>query len=191
MAPSARDACVTVASKLSPRMVDALDVRYTLWSRGRLLGETDLGFIFRPNGFRMGWFHPTALGDRLMPIATGVSPALRTLCMIGPDPTAQADVQAAVDQAAALELELHGPDGAVIATEDIGIIDTHYLLELARSVPREDEELSPEEEAAVQEMLEEFADDEDVDLDLVSAEEETEFPRYQIQVHLVDHKSIP
>lgn len=172
-------------------MVGDSNVRYTLWSRGRLLGETDLGFIFRPDGFRMGWFHPTALGDRLMPIATGVSPALRTLCMIGPDPTAQADVQSAVDQAEALELELRGPDGAAIATEEIGIIDTHYLLELARSDPREDEELSPEEEAAVQEMLEEFIDDEPLELDLSSEDEETQFPRYQIQVQLVDHGAVP
>jgi hypothetical protein len=171
-------------------MVGASDVRYTLWSRGRLLGETDLGFIFRPNGFRCGWFHPTPLGDRLMPIATGVSPALRTLCMIGPDPTAQADLQSAVDQEKALELELRGPDGAVIPTEDIGIIDTHYLLELARSDPREEEELSPEEEAAVEEMLEGLIEDDPIDLGL-SSEEETNFPRYQIQVHLVDRRSVP
>jgi hypothetical protein len=173
-------------------MVDASNVRYTLWSRGRLLGETDLGFVFRWNGFRTGWFHPTALGDRLMPIATGVSPALRTLCIIGPDPTAQADVQSAVDQAEALELELRGPDGAVIATDDIGIIDTHYLLELARSDPREDVELSAEEQAAVDKMLEAFIDDEEpLDVDLSSEEDETQFPRYQIQVHLVNHHSIP
>ena len=171
-------------------MGGASNVRYTIWSRGRLLGETDLGFVFRFEGVRTGWFHPTALGDRLMPIATGVSPALRTLGMIGPDPTAQADVQSAVDQAQALELELRGPDGAVIATEDIGIIDTHYLLELARSDPRDEEELSPEEEAAVQEMLEAFTDDEG-ELDLSSEDEETTFPRYQIQIQLVDHGAVP
>jgi hypothetical protein len=172
-------------------MVEASGVRYTLWSRGRLLGETDLGFIFRPEGFRTGWFHPTALGDRLMPIATGISPALRTVCMIGPDPTARADLRSAVDQAEALELELRGPNGAVIATEDIGIIDTHYLLELARSDPREEQELDGEEEAAVEEMLEALIEKESLDLDLSSEEQETEFPRYQIQVHLVDHRAVP
>lgn len=51
-------------------------MRYTVWSRGRQLGETDLGFAFRYNGLRCGWFHPTECGDRLLPIATAVSPAL-------------------------------------------------------------------------------------------------------------------
>jgi hypothetical protein len=35
---------------------------YTLWSRGRLLGETDLGFVFRHYGIRVEWFHPTRWG---------------------------------------------------------------------------------------------------------------------------------
>jgi hypothetical protein len=171
-------------------MVDASDVRYTLWSRGRLLGKTDLGFVFRPNGFRCGWFYPTALGDRLMPVATGVAPALRTMCMIGRDPTAEADLQSAVDQEAALQLELRGPDGAVIATKDIGIVDTHYLLELARADVREEDERFPEEEASVAEMLEGWDTAEPIDVALTS-EKEPELPRYQVQVHLVDHRAIP
>ena len=128
-----------------------------------------------------------------MPIATAVGPALRTVCMIGPDPTAQADLQSAVDQAHALELELRGPDGAVIATEDIGIIDTHYLLELARAELPGDEDgaLTPEEAAEIDALVEEWdADDESLEAAL-STDEETEFPRYQIQVYLVDHGAVP
>ncbi len=50
---------------------------YSLWSRGRVLGHTDLGFKYRERGFRVGWFHPNELGDKLMPQATGVAPAMR------------------------------------------------------------------------------------------------------------------
>src|SRR5918911_4775108 len=129
-------------------------MRYTLWSRGRLLGETDLGFVYRENGFRCGWFHPTAAGDRLMPAATGIGPALRTESMIGPDATAHADLLSAIDRAEALELELRGPDGAVIATEHIAIIDTHYLLSLAESAladsdPGPGDAISPDDEAEI------------------------------------------
>ena len=171
---------------------------YTVWSRGRLVGETDLGFVFRYMGCRMGWFHPTELGERLMPAATGVAPALRVQCLIGPDPTAQADLRAAMDQEEALDLELRGPDGRVIATEDIGIIDTHYLQELASIAEREDEdeELSPELKAAVDHdvalILEHFGEDDEPGEWLDEAtSDESNLPRYQIQVHLVDHKAVP
>jgi hypothetical protein len=162
-------------------------MRYTLWSRGRLLGETDLAFVYRENGFRCGWLHPTMLGDRLMPAATGVAPALRTQWLVGPDATARADVLSAADQEQALELELCGPDGAVIATADIGIIDTHYLLSIAKSDIRPEGALDAEEEAA-SEAVEEWSAG--PDLQLPSAKE-TDFPRYQIQVRLVDRDSVP
>jgi hypothetical protein len=107
-------------------------MHYQLWSRGRLLGETHLGFARCLTTISQGWFHPNALGERLMPMATGVAPAARTLHVLGSDETARADLLAAVDQEEALELELRGENGSVIPTEDIGIIDTHYLLSLAR-----------------------------------------------------------
>src|SRR5690349_422046 len=90
-------------------MHTASNFPYTLWSRGRLLGETDLGFIYRDNGFRCGWLHPTEIGERILPEAAGVAPALRVEFMIGPDENAHADVLAAVDREVALELELRGP----------------------------------------------------------------------------------
>ncbi|HEX7942925.1 MAG TPA: hypothetical protein VF488_14025 [Gemmatimonadaceae bacterium] len=163
---------------------------YTLWSRGRLLGETDLGFIYREDGLRCGWFHPTDLGDRLMPAATGVAPALRTEWAIGPDATTRADVLSAVDHEDALELELRGPDGAVIATKSISIIDTYYLLSIPESDPGREgapDQLDAEEQAEIETALAEWdPDGEPVDLQLPSGED-AEFPRYQIQVRLVDH----
>jgi hypothetical protein len=165
---------------------------YTLWSRGRLLGETDLGFVYRERGFRCGWFHPTALGERLMPFATGVAPALRTEFMIGPDATAHADVLAAADQEEALELELHGPDGNRIATESIGIIDTEYLLSLKDPEwERElaNTELPPELEAEIEEMVKEVLADREFLAD--EPAEPIDLPRYQIQIQLVDWDDVP
>ena len=162
---------------------------YTLWSRGRQLGETDLGFAFRLYGLRCGWLHPTALGERLMPMATGVAPALRAVYTIGRDPTAHADLCAAVDQEEALELELRAPNGAVIATKDIGIIDTHYLLSLPENDLPEDDALDADQEAEIETLLEWSAEcASEIEL---SMGEESELPRYQIQVHLVDSASVP
>jgi hypothetical protein len=164
-------------------------MRYTVWSRGRQLGETDLGFAFRYRGMRCGWLHTTELGDRLMPMATAVSPALRTLYTIGRDPTVCADLCSAVDQEEALELELRSPDGALIATEDIGIIDTHYLLSLAECEIREDDTLDSEQEWEI-ESLEGWDAEEPPEIEWSPAEE-SECPRYQIQVQLVDRDSVP
>ena len=160
-----------------------------LWSRGRLLGETDLGFIYRENGFRTGWLHPNDLGERLMPDATGVAPAMRTEYMIGPDQTARADVRAAADREEALALELRRADGMLIETESIAIIDTYYLLSLPDPELDLDDDIELDEEilADLEELQAEWARNE-----IVSANEpETEFPQYQIQVQLIDPASVP
>jgi hypothetical protein len=166
---------------------------YTVWSRGRLLGETDLGFVFRFRGVRCGWFVPTESGERLMPSATGVGPALRSEHLLGSDATGRADLLSAVDQEEALELVLKGPDGAVIATEDIGIIDTHYLLSVAESGVADEEGIDVDEEVDVDvELLDEdWSRDHDAESLADAPAEATEFPRYQIQVHLVDHGAVP
>jgi hypothetical protein len=169
-------------------------MQYTLWSKDRLLGETDLGFIYRENGFRCGWFHPTPLGERLMPAATGVAPAMRAEYSIGPDATLQADILAAVDAEEALELELRRPDGKRIETEYVWVVDTHYLL----SIPQNDlidegemYKLTPEQEAEVDEWVaewreahagEEWREDDDGEVNL---------PRYQLQIRLADQDAIP
>jgi hypothetical protein len=165
---------------------------YTLWSRNRLIGETDLGFIYRENRYRVGWFHPNEFGERLMPTATGVGPAMRAEAILGPDGTLSADLLAAIDQCESLELELRGPDGERFETEDIGIIDTHYLLSLADAADAdrlEEEPLSPEDEKEIEEFVAEWKaahpQDEEVD------EPEVEFPRYQIQVRFAQDTFLP
>ena len=181
---------MTCAIDLKVNITGRRDMRYTVWSHGRQLGETDLGFAFRYNGMRCGWFHPTELGDRLMPIATAVSPALRTLYTIGRDPTVCADLCSAVDQEEALELELRSPDGALVATEDIGIIDTHYLLSLAECDLPEDDTLDPEQESEIEALFESWREENPLEIELSPADE-SDFPRYQIQVYLVDRDSVP
>ncbi len=166
-------------------------MRYTLWSRGRLLGETELGFIFRDLGCRCGWLHPTELGERLMAAATDVPPAMRMRWLIGADATARADLAAALDREQALELQLRGPDGAVIATENIGIIDTHYLLSLAAAGHRDEVLLDPEQEAEIEALLDFWGGNDDTAGFVTASEGESEFPRYQIQVALVDPSSVP
>ena len=164
---------------------------YSLWSRGRLLGETDLGFIYRENRFRCDWLHPTEIGERILPAAAGVAPAMRTEFMVGPDATLHADVMAACDREEALELELRGPDGKRIETEDIGVRDTHYLMSIpVNDYDDEDVKLTPEQEAEIEEFVAAWGEEHAADLD-VEPEEEIECPRYQLQVQLVDDRDVP
>lgn len=197
---------------------------YTLWSRGRLLGSTELGYAYKPHRSRMGDFVPTELGEKLMPIAAGLSPAVMELARVSramdrPDSntavpaeerldrlrrtTEWADYAAAEAQSEALDLELRGPDGPVIATEWIGIRDTQFPLSLDGD-PFSDDWSSedfgtfdPEREAALEkaieadralldEMQEGFDDQHDWD-----EASDSDLPRYQIHVRLINNKSVP
>jgi hypothetical protein len=190
-------------------------VPYTIWNHGRLLGETDLGFVRCFPKFRTGWFHPTADGEKVMPIATGVSPALRayvnrarhhsgemTVMHSMMDGSAEAaDLAAAYQYLEALELELRREDGTVVPTEDVGFQDTHYLMEVARSIEtvfdevREQWLLDKERELSDVEGIDDMNELDDMD-DLNNAwtpEElgESELPRYQVHVTLIDEHTIP
>jgi len=138
---------------------------YTLWSRGRLLGETELEFARYAPLNRGGGFWPTVVGSKLMPVATGVTVASielatksRRLERAGSpegdrsdDVTAQihesteyADYLAAMDRLNALELELRDPDGNVVPNEWIDIRDTEFLTNLSErdlEAERDDPEL--------------------------------------------------
>jgi hypothetical protein len=181
-----------------------------------MLGETEFEFIHRPDKVRFGYFHPSPVGERLMHLVTGthiasielgkldraldkagVSESDRHLHLSSTEwLTAEADFAAAVDQEAALELELRGPDGAVIPTEDIGVRDTEYLL-----AAYADEEFDFDDDTVYDAELEAELEE---DLQLMeesrrygsawsssAADDETPLPRYQIQVHLFDDWVIP
>jgi len=112
---------------------------------------------------------------------------MRIEWILGGDETASADILSAVDHAEALALELRRSDGTVIETETIGIIDTDYLLSLPVADFDEDIALDGELLDQIDEWEAEWATDE-----IVSANEpETDWPRYQIQVHLVDPADVP
>lgn len=195
---------------------------YTLWSRDRLLGESDLGFEEIFPRHRMGGFTPTELGVKLMPILTGVGRATRQLCRLvnsqrfglrgreleealrtSPE---QADVAEAEAHFEALQLELRGPDGAIVPTEWIGIRDTEEIIAFGEMVaeqraladlmnPEPPATLSDDERRELQER--ERIENEEIEAAVAQWEENdstldanfawnaTPFPRYQIQVGLV------
>lgn len=134
---------------------------YTLWSRGRLIGHTELAHARSLPGFRAGDFEPTPLGETLMPIIIGVGPALKALREAAdlvwnarerkgrrsrrrgwPEEVRQsteyADAMSIPAELESLALELHDPTDMIIATEDIWLQDTHRLLALAREEMSED-----------------------------------------------------
>jgi hypothetical protein len=119
-------------------------MRYSVWSRGRLIGETDLGFVRFDDLSRFGWFHPNPQGERLMPVVASVLPAMQAYLgrdvdapgdpIVRPAPrgsTLYADLAEAFQHLHSLDLELRREDGSVVPTLGIGIQDTHQLLELA------------------------------------------------------------
>jgi hypothetical protein len=163
---------------------------YTLWSRGRLLGESDLGFVQVYENVRMGWFHPSPIGEKLMPVITGTGPALRAIHKLMRDPvrtlargiekedgdaefprdirltTEYADLVSVVDELESMELELRDPDGKVVAVDHMGVDDTEWKISLIPKKMRKR-------------------------LDRMSRQEPWEpesppLPRYQLQVHLAD-----
>ena len=164
---------------------------YTLWSRNRLVGASELAYRRAFPGLRVGDFEPTELGEKLMPIILGVGPALSALYEVSQrarrekrkngarrsrrgdwppevkQTTEYADAMAAPDELESLALELHDPNGAVVETVSIWLQDTHRLVALAR---------------------EELADvDPDIDFEDDREPWEPAPPRYQIYVELPGH----
>ena len=115
-------------------------MQYTITSRGRPIGVTDLGFLYREGPSRMGWFHPNAEGEPLMAVITSPSSAMHTPASSGERSgespadarqraaTCLADLAEASQRVEALELELRRDDGSVVATEFINIQDVEELL---------------------------------------------------------------
>jgi hypothetical protein len=190
---------------------------YTVSSRGRPIGVTDLGFVRIGGPSRSGWFYPNAAGERLMPIFAAPLPAMRAYLhqdvledghpivqpqLIGS--TLFADIAEAFQHVASLDLALHREDGSLVPTELIGIQDTEQLLALAdeAEAERDAKGWCPEED-----FDDDFVDaiDGEVDSDdsladhvigqikmwVPEDDEPPEFPRYQIHIVLVDANAIP
>ena len=120
-------------------------MRYTVWSRNRRLGETELAFPRIIPQARSGWFHPNADGERLMPVIAAVLPAMRAFLhrhtrdafgerIVQPflnNTTLFADLAESFQHLESLDLEIRGTDGIVVPTCHVGIQDTHQLMSVA------------------------------------------------------------
>src|SRR5688572_5995930 len=164
------EAELTLVGEFSNR--EGAKMPYTVWSRGRLIGESELAYARSLPGVRAGDFTPTPLGERLMPIIDGVGPALRALHeVVRTDPragapadragdwpesvrrtTEYADALSIGDELESLDLELRDPGGVVVKTDWIAIQDTHRVLAVARESEDElvDVALTEEEEEEVE-----------------------------------------
>jgi hypothetical protein len=130
-------------------------MRYTVWSRGRLIGESELSPVHAMPKMRIGDFEPSPVGETLLPVILGVSPAVRALCDVaekvrddlgrhgGPPPvgdwpdgvrqtTEYADAVSIQDEVESLALELHDSEGHRVATDWMSFQDTHRLIAIAR-----------------------------------------------------------
>jgi hypothetical protein len=152
-----------------------------------MLGESDLGFVQTFENVKFGWFHPSPVGERFMPVLAGVGAALHRLHRMERNPvrrlmrgadqpsdgnfprdirrtTAYADFAAIVDEREAMQLQLRDPAGRVIETDVIAIDDTEWKISL---VPKKLRAKMDEDSSRS-----------------AWAPGTDSFPRYQIQVHL-------
>jgi hypothetical protein len=186
-------------------------VFYTVWSRGCLIGETDLGFARIINRFRSGWFHPNAEGERLMPIVASTLPAMRAYLhrdavdaeggpITRPElrgSTLFADLAEAFQHLSSLDLEVRRQDGTVVPTDDIGIQDSQQLLELIHEAEEDFDDLVEDGlddliDAGFDDLVDEWEPDERTQGQWTPAEDEDpQRPRYQIHLSLVRDDAIP
>jgi hypothetical protein len=126
-------------------------MRYTLWSRGRLVGRTDLDIHTVTPTMRQGFIEPTTEGMALLADATAVWRALgemkRGTRARGDTGANDRDLfQSAVDRRENLDFELRDETGTVFDCDFIRITD---LFDLER-VTAEMTDTEEEEEAAFQ-----------------------------------------
>jgi hypothetical protein len=131
-------------------------VPYIVCSRGIPIGTTDLAFAHLGGAHRMGWFHPNAEGERLMPVVAAMHRALHASTQfVGRPEGAPAavphrivvdvgdDLERALVDVEALQLTLRTEDGSPVPTTGITIADTLTLRELhgAERIPEDLENL--------------------------------------------------
>src|SRR5690348_5235913 len=120
-----------------------MHVRYTVSSRGRPIGHTDLAFARFPGPHRAGWFHPNADGERVMPVVTALHVALQASALRHAaergqprrepplDEALPSDLAEALQRVGELELTLHREDGSLVPTESVGLQDVEQLQVMA------------------------------------------------------------
>ena len=182
---------------------------YTLWSHGELLGESELDYVRVFPLLRMGDLQVTPKGliaiERLTQTHADSYYGARRVNnersrgTVDPsdEKTLFADLAAEQDQHEALILELHAPNGSVIATESIYVTDTDYLRAMDSEPDKEDASppvvalegvLDPDDLAALEQELEELEEDHPPWAQPAPAREPV---RFQISVTLKDEWAIP
>lgn len=189
---------------------------YTVCSRGQPIGSTELDFVRIGGPHRMGFFEPNDEGERVVALIAAPLPAMRErirrTAIEGPgsremsrDEAAllSAEMHEAAERERALALTLHREDGSLVPTESISFRDTQAYMEVGELLMGDgpawdDEELQREAEHDIQLLEESFGEDDDgypgFDLpepEWLEDETPTPWPRYQVQVELVDEEAIP
>ena len=103
-------------------------MRYSLWSRGRLVGRTDLDVHTISASMRQGFIEPTPEGLELLSDATGVPRALAESrrgqrARGGRVDSDLALIQQAIDRREALAFELRDESGAIFEFDFIRVYD--------------------------------------------------------------------
>jgi hypothetical protein len=136
-------------------------MRYTLSSRGRLIGHTALDIHTVTSTMRQGFIEPTEDGKQVLANATGV---WRTMAEVkrgarlrgGPGRNDNELFQAAVERRESLDLELRDEHGVVFDCSFIRVTD---LFDLNNGIVDEMCDTEEEEEAAFQIRLSSLSDE--------------------------------
>ena len=186
-------------------------MRYTIWCNGQLVGETDLGFIYREGNSRTGHFFPTTFGETLVPIINEPRRLTKALGQVPrsnerhvtSDPewiALQSALDAAYERKRSLVFELRDEQGTVIPTEDITIRDMELTLELypGDDAALDDVKITPEEQGEFDRQIvemREWAVEAAHELELLGhrdvVDQDAPFPRFQVMISLTHDWSIP
>lgn len=164
---------------------------YTLWSKGRLVGDTDLGFAESSPKVRTGWFHPTETGQAIVDVITAPSAVLLRAAQYDHKASLLANLEIVSQGVEALDLELRADDGAVVKAASIGISDIDATRQFASKVRTidivEDTEMA---QLFAAEMMDEL---ELMSFDTTATDDEEEHqppPRYQIIVFMEGYDTL-
>ena len=194
-------------------------MQFTIASKGRPVGTTDLAFLRIGGPIRSGYFYPAAGVEQLLPLIASPLPAVRAYLhrnvvdadgrrIVQPHLLSSSlfgDIAETLQRVASFDLTLHGPDESDVPTSVIAIQDTEptgssftyeegllqgRLCELDDCVHGVDVDLHDDEEFS--EIVAFRLDEATGKVQRFTPDIDVpEFPRYQVHVALVDDRMIP
>jgi hypothetical protein len=194
-------------------------MQFTIASKGRPIGTTDLAFLRIGGPVRSGYFYPAAGTEQLLPLIASTLPAMRAYLhrnvmdadgrpLVQPHLLGSAlfgDIAEDIQRAASFDLTLHGPNEALVPTLAIGIQDTEptcstFTYEeglLQGRVSETDDwvhgvDVDFHDDGGLPGMVEFRLDDATGEYHPFTPDVDApEFPRYQVHVVLVDDRKLP